>query len=367
MDIDGLLRLLNEKKGSDLHLKVGRPPMIRISGVLAPTGDERISPERIRELIYSMMTSDRVKVFESEKEIDFSYSLPGLARFRVNVFMQRGTPAAVIRMVPYSVPTVEELNLPEILKEISLKERGLILVTGATGSGKSTTLAALINHINHHRQCHIITVEDPIEFLYKDVKASICQREIGLDTRTFKEALRRILRQDPDVILIGEMRDVTTIEIALTAAETGHLVFSTLHTNDAAQSIDRIIDVFPAGQQQQVRIQLSSSLVGVVSQRLLKKAEGEGRIAAVEIMLNSPTIQKLIEEGDTTALSKTIEESATFWKMQSLNQALSKLVKDKVVTEEEALVASNNPEDLKLKFRGVSTGAPSPGEEYEFY
>lgn len=367
MDIDSLLRQLNEKKGSDLHLKVGRPPMIRISGVLTPTEQERVSPEEIKGLIYSMMTSDRIKIFETEKEIDFSYSLPGLARFRVNVFMQRGTPAAVIRMVPYLVPTVEELNLPEILKDLSLKERGLILVTGATGSGKSTTLAALINHINNNRQCHIITVEDPIEFLYKDSKASICQREIGLDTQTFKEALRRILRQDPDVILIGEMRDIITIETALTAAETGHLVFSTLHTNDAAQSIDRIIDVFPAEQQQQIRIQLSASLIGVVSQRLLKRAEGEGRIAAVEVMINSPTIAKLIEEGDTTGLSKTIEESATFWKMQSLNQALTKLVKNKIVTEEEALVASNNPEDLKLKFRGVSTGPPAPGQEYEFY
>lgn len=367
MDIDSLLRLLNEKKGSDLHLKVGRPPMIRVSGVLAPTEHERLNPDEIKGLTYSMMTSERVKIFESEKEIDFSYSLPGLARFRVNIFMQRGTPAAVIRMVPYSVPTVEELKLPEILKELCLRERGLVLVTGATGSGKSTTLAALINHVNNNRQCHIITIEDPIEFLYKDIKASVCQREIGLDTQTFKEALRRILRQDPDVILIGEMRDTTTIETALTASETGHLVFSTLHTNDAAQSIDRIIDVFPSEQQQQIRIQLSASLVGVVSQRLLKKAAGEGRIAAVEVMINSPTIQKLIEEGDTTSLSKTIEESATFWKMQTLNQALAKLVKDRVVTEEEALVASNNPEDLKLKFRGVSTGAPSPGEEYEFY
>lgn len=367
MDIDSLLKLLNKKGGSDLHLKVGRPPMIRIAGILTPTDYEKLGPEEIKGFVYSMMTSDRVKIFETEKEIDFSYSLPGVARFRANIFMQRGTPAAVIRMVPYSVPTIEELLLPEVLKKLALKERGLVLVTGATGSGKSTTLAAIINHINNNRQCHIITIEDPIEFLYRDIKASICQREIGLDTQTFTEALRRVLRQDPDVILIGEMRDVTTIETALTAAETGHLVFSTLHTNDAAQSIDRIIDVFPAEKQQQIRIQLSASLIGVISQRLLKRAEGEGRIAAVEVMINSPTIAKLIEEGNTTRLSKTIEESATFWKMQSFNQALVNLVKSKIVTEEEALIASNNPEDLKLKFRGVSTGPPAPGQEYEFY
>lgn len=355
--LNDLLNMLVERKASDLHLKVGRPPLLRIAGKVVPTELDRLTLEDIKNLLYGIMTDFQIKDFEENWEADFSYSVQDTARFRVNVFKQKGYLGAVFRVIPLRIPTIDELSLPPILKDLALKSQGLILVTGPTGSGKSTTLASLINYINLSRQCHIVTVEDPIEFIYKDNLAVINQRELGLDTKSFSQALKHVLRQDPDVILIGEMRDPETISTAITAAETGHLVMSTLHTIDAKQSIDRIIDTFPSEQQNQIRLQLSLVLCGVISQRLLKRQDGEGRVAALEIMINSPTIKKLIQEGNTAGINKAIEESVSYYRMQTLNQALVDLVKEQVITEEEAMQASNNPDEFKLNLKGIFSGA----------
>jgi twitching motility protein PilT len=357
MNIDFLLKIAGERKASDLHLKVGRPPLLRIFGRIVPTEFEKITPEMIKELVYPIMNSYQIQKFEEEWEIDFSYSLKDIARFRVNLFYQKGTIGAVFRMIPYKIPEIDELSLPPVLKDLSLKPQGLILVTGPTGCGKTTTLAAMINYINQIRECHIMTIEDPIEFVYRDNRAEINQREIGADTKSFASALKHVLRQDPDVILVGEMRDLETISTVITAAETGHLVFSTLHTNDAKQTIDRIIDSFPAHQQQQVRLQLASTLVAVISQRLVRRSDGNGRIAAIEVMINSPTIKKLIEEGNTSGINKAIESSVTYYRMQSLNQSLVKLVQDGIITEEEALSVTPNPDEFRLNLKGIFSGS----------
>lgn len=367
MELDELLHLVIERKGSDLHLKVGRPPLLRIAGKIVPTELEKLSPEHTKNLLYSIMNPYQIQKFEEEWEIDFSYGLKDLARFRVNAFFQRGVVGAVLRMIPYKIPSIDELGLPPILKDLSLKPQGLILVTGPTGCGKSTTLASMIDYINNHRQCHIITVEDPIEFIYKDQQAEINQRELGLDTKTFATALRHILRQDPDVILVGEMRDMETMATVISAAETGHLVFSTLHTIDATQSIDRIIDSFPANQQQQIRLQLSRTLQGVISQRLVRRIDGQGRCAAIEIMINSPTIRKLIEEGNISQIKKAIESSSTYYRMQTLNQSLVALVKNGIISEQEALSASGNPEEFKLNLKGIFSGSSMDRASSHYY
>lgn len=351
-----LLKMLVECHASDLYLKVARPPIFRIAGTLTPTDLPKFSPDEIMNLVYSMMNQEQIKKFVENLDMDFSYSLPGVARFRVNAFRQRGVIGCIIRAVPYEIPTVEQLGLPPVLKNLVAKTQGLILVTGPTGSGKSTTLAAMVGYINKNRNCHIITIEDPIEFLHRDDKSTIDQRELEVDTRSFREALRRALRQDPDVLLIGEMRDLETISTAVSAAETGHLVLSTLHTNDATQTIDRIIDIFPPTQQTQIRIQLSLTLLGVVSQRLLKRKDGKGRISAVEVMINSPLIKDLIEKGNTSGIRKVIESSTTYWQMQSLNQAIARLVNAGIVNIEEALSASPYPDDLKLALKGTYAG-----------
>ncbi|MEW6619943.1 MAG: type IV pilus twitching motility protein PilT [bacterium] len=351
-----LLKMLVERHASDLYLKVARPPLIRIAGILTPTDLPKLGPEDVMNLVYSMMNQEQIKKFVENLDIDFSYSLPGVARFRVNVFKQRGVIGCIIRAVPYEIPTVEQLGLPPVIKNLVAKPQGLILVTGPTGSGKSTTLAAMVGFVNKNRNCHIITIEDPIEFLHRDDKSTIDQRELDVDTKSFREALRRALRQDPDVLLIGEMRDIETMSTALSAAETGHLVLSTLHTNDATQTIDRIIDVFPTSQQTQVRIQLSLTLLGVVSQRLLRRKDEKGRIAAVEIMINSPLIKDLIEKGNTSGIRKVIESSTTYWQMQSLNQAIAKVVNIGLVTIEEALSATPYPDDLRLGLKGAHAG-----------
>jgi len=348
MQIERLLRELIERGGSDLHLKFGRPPLMRIKGELLPTEFPALSRDEIKEMLSSMLSEFQLRKLEGERELDFSYLVEGLARFRGNIFYQMGHLGAVFRVIPTRIKTVEELKLPPVLNEIVEKRQGIILVTGPTGSGKSTTLAAMIGRINEMRNEHIITIEDPVEFVHTDKKCTINQREVGSDTRSFSEALRRALRQDPDIILVGEMRDPETISIAMTAAETGHLVFSTLHTNDAKQSIDRIIDTFPPEQQHQVRMQLAMTLYAVISQRLVKTADGTGRVPVVEVMINTPTIRKLIEEDKAGMIDKVMADSSVLYKMQTMNQHLFQLVKEGVITKEDALIVSKNPNDLKI-------------------
>ena len=326
-----------DKGGSDLHLTAGLPPMIRINGELqALKGYRRLEPKDLQELIYAILTQKQREKFEEELELDVSYSLPGKARFRVNVFQQRDSLGAVMRLIPFEIKSPDQLGIPESVVEFSNLKRGLVLVTGITGSGKSTTLAALIDIINSTRHEHIMTVEDPIEFLHRHKKAVVNQREVGTDTYGFKEALKRVLRQDPDVILVGEMRDLETISTALTAAETGHLVFGTLHTQDAPQSIDRVIDVFPPHQQQQIRVQLAGTIAGVVSQQLLKTADGKGRAVAVEVLVATPAVRNLVREGKTHQIYTSMQAGGKFG-MQVMDQHLAHLVKAGKVTYETAL------------------------------
>jgi twitching motility protein PilT len=352
MSMPELLKTLHEQGGSDLHLKVGRPPLMRVRGDLVPMpAHAAVGADDVERLIDSVMNADQRARLRAERELDFSFAIPGVARFRGNVFFRMGIRGAVFRLIPAEVPTPEELGLPEVLKELALRKQGLFLVTGPTGSGKSTTLAAIIDHINRHVPGHIITLEDPIEFVYEDRMAVINQREVGADTRNFAEGLRRALRQDPNVILVGEMRDAETITTALDAAETGHLVLATLHTNDARQSIDRILDSYAPEAQQQIRMQVAKCLLAVVSQRLLKRADGRGRVAVHEIMINTPLVQKLIEEGKISALGKAIEDSVSLHRMQSLDQDLLQKIKANVITAEEALAVSRSPNDLRIALR----------------
>jgi len=310
MEILELLAKAIELKASDLHLTVASPPIIRVNGKLEKLTDTRLMPEDTQRIIHQMLTVDQINVFENKGELDFSYSYPGLGRFRVNVYKQRGSYSMALRVVSLSVPSMETLKLPVILKDLAMKQRGLILVTGPTGSGKSTTLASMIDYMNHLRSDHIITIEDPIEYLHKHDQSVINQREIGNDSHSFANALRAALRQDPDVILVGEMRDLETISTAITAAETGHLVLSTLHTVGAAKTVDRIIDVFPPHQQQQVRIQLASVIEAVISQQILPKADGTGRVAAFEIMVANTAIRNLIREGKSHQIQTVIQTGA---------------------------------------------------------
>ena len=335
-----------EGGGSDLHLTAGLPPTIRVNGELAPLkGYRKLLPKDLQEIVYSMLTQKQREIFEENLELDVSYALPGKARFRVNVFQQRDALATVMRLIPYEIKSVDDLGLPDTVKEFANLRRGLVLVTGITGSGKSTTLAALIDMINSERAEHIMTVEDPIEFLHKHKKAVVNQREVGTDTYGFGEALKRVLRQDPDVILVGEMRDLETISTALTAAETGHLVFGTLHTQDAPQSIDRMIDVFPPHQQQQIRVQISGTIAGVVSQQLLPTSDGKGRAVAAEVMVATPAIRNLVREGKTHQIYTSMQAGAKFG-MQVMDQHLAELVKRGKVTYEMGLERSHHPEEF---------------------
>jgi len=352
ISIDELLLKTLELNASDLHITTGLPPVIRLHGELRALDYPKLLPNDTRELIYSIMTQEQRDVFERNWEYDFSYSIPGKGRFRVNVYYQRGSVAAAFRTIPAKVPTIEELRLPPVVQEFAMKPRGFVLVTGPTGSGKSTTLAALINIINETRSCHIITIEDPIEFLHPHKKSVINQREVGTDTRSFANALKYALRQDPDVILIGEMRDLETIQTALTAAETGHLVFATLHTVDAPQTIDRIIDVFPPHQQQQVRIQLAGCLQGIISQQLLPTADGKGRVVACEILVATAGIRNLIREGKTHQIYTAIQTGQKYG-MQTLDMALADLVRRGWITYDTALEKCQDPQVLKQLIRGV--------------
>lgn len=333
MDIIELLSKAVELKASDLHLTVASPPILRINGKLVEVNDRRLLPEDTKRIAQQIMTPDQMMLFKKKGELDFSYAHPGLGRFRINAYKQRGSYSMAFRVVTFKVPTIEELNLPPVVIELSKKQRGLILVTGPTGSGKSTTLAAMINYMNMHRREHILTLEDPIEYLHKHNKSIVNQREIGNDTHSFANALRSALRQDPDVILVGEMRDLETISIAITAAETGHLVLSTLHTIGAAKTIDRIIDVFPPHQQQQIKVQLSTVLEGVISQQLLPKADKSGRIAAFEVMVTNPAIRNLIREGKTHQMQTVIQTGGKLG-MQTMDASLINLYRRQIINIE---------------------------------
>jgi twitching motility protein PilT len=366
MELNEILAIAMKAKGSDIHLKAGLPPIIRIDGALrAIPNAERLASNAVRDMAFGIMNERQKRIYDETFETDLSYGVPGLGRFRVNVFAQRGTVAMVLRAIPIAIPSLEMLNLPPVLKKLSLEQRGLILVTGTTGSGKSTTLASMIDYINEHRTCNIITIEDPVEYLHKDKKSLISQREVGFDTLTFGKALTSSLRQDPDVILVGEMRDYETIETALTAAETGHLVLSTLHTLDAAETINRVISVFPPFHQRQVRMQLSGILKGVVSQRLVPRADGKGRVPAVEIMIGTARIRDCIDDKEKTKqIPEAIAQGFTTYGMQSFDQSLMQLMTNNLITYEEALRQSSNPDDFALKVSGISSTSDANWDEF---
>ncbi|RKY84286.1 twitching motility protein PilT [candidate division KSB1 bacterium] len=336
MDITELLTFTKKAGGSDLHLSAGSPVMIRVHGEMRKLNIPMLTPEEIHHMIYDIIDDEQKKIFEERKELDFSRELGGIARFRVNVFQQKKGEAAVFRTIPTRVLTFEELNLPEILKDLAMKEKGLVLVTGPTGSGKSTTLAAIIDYINKNKRGHIITIEDPIEFVHESHMCLVNQRELGTNTHSFANALRSALREDPDVVLVGEMRDLETISLAITAAETGHLVFGTLHTSSAAKTVDRVIDVFPPEQQAQIRAMFAESIEGVIAQKLLRRKDKKGRCAALEVMLGTPAIRNLIREGKTFQIPSMIQTGQAIG-MQSMDQALKKLVTEGLVDKEEAL------------------------------
>jgi twitching motility protein PilT len=346
LNVDDLLRLLLDREGSDLHLTAGSPPGLRIRGEIHPVENcDPLTPKDTQDLILALLSEEQRRRFDAELELDFAYSIPGLSRFRCNVFQQRNSMGAVFRCIPLSIPTIDDLRLPKICRFLAERPRGLVLVTGPTGSGKSTTLAAMIDHINATRPVHIVTLEDPIEFMHRNKRAYVNQREIGADTRSFASALRRVLRQDPDVILVGEMRDLETISAAITAAETGHLVLATLHTTGGPETVDRIIDVFPPHQQQQIRMQLSATLEGVLSQVLLQSADGASRVMAMEIMLGVPAISNLIREGKTHQMP-TIIYGAQSIGMQTLDQDIKRLLQAGLITFDEAISKAKEPREL---------------------
>jgi twitching motility protein PilT len=367
MNLNDLLKMTFEKRASDLHLKVGVPPILRIDGRLVPIETEkRTTQEDALNIALSIMNPIQKTRFKEKNELDMAYAVPGLGRFRVNVFQQRGSVGMVFRQVPAKILTFEDLMLPTVLQKIANEQRGLILVTGTTGSGKSTTLAAMIDYINTVRTANIITIEDPIEFLHRDKKSIVNQREIGSDTFSFSDALRSSLRQDPDVILVGEMRDFETISTALTAAETGHLVLSTLHTLDAAETINRIITVFPPYQQKQVRMQLASVIKGIISQRLVAKADGSGRVPAVEVLLGTLSIREaIIDDTKTRQVPSIIAQGLTHYGMQTFDQSLLMLYKKGYITYDEALMTASNPDDFALKVKGIQSTSDMALEEEE--
>jgi twitching motility protein PilT len=367
MQIDDLLRLAVERKASDLHLKVGNFPYLRVDGSLVPMTElKRLAAEDMLNMAFSMMTNRQKQKFKESAELDLAYGVAGLGRFRVNVFQQRGNVGMVLRVVPTKIRSFEELNLPRVIYKICEERRGLVLVTGTTGSGKSTTLASMIDRINATRNDHIITVEDPIEYLHRDKKGIVNQREIEVDTHNFSVALRAALRQDPDVILVGEMRDLETISTALLAAETGHLVFSTLHTLDAVETIQRIIAVFPPPEQKQIRLQLAATIKAVVSQRLVRKSDEIGRVPAVEVLVATAFVRDCIINPDKTRLIReAISAGTSQYGMQTFDQSLYDLHKAGLITFDEALNNASNPDDFKLRVQGIRSTADTAREEMQ--
>jgi len=365
MHVNDLLKIAVERGASDLHLKVGSYPMLRLRGALTPaTEDHRLDHEEMMAFAAAVLPTGMREKFKDNHEVDLAYSVAGLGRFRCNTFQQRGTIGMIFRVIPMRVQTIDQLLLPEVLKKVAAEERGLVLVTGTTGSGKSTTLAAMLDEINATRTTHIMTVEDPIEYLHRDKMSIISQREIGVDTTSFSQALRSALRQDPDVILVGEMRDFETIETALLAAETGHLVFSTLHTVDATETINRIVAVFPPHHQQQIRIQLAGVLKAVVSQRLIPRADGAGRAPAVEVMITTSYIKDAILDKDKTKLIPgAIAQGTSQYGMQTFDQSIYRLYEKSIITAEEALRWASNVDEFKLRMAGITTTGDSAREE----
>jgi twitching motility protein PilT len=351
LDLSELLTFTTKKGASDLHLKPMRPPLLRLKGKMVPVKTEPLTPAQIEEMVLAILTPMQKKKLENNLSVDIGYGLQGVARFRANVYTQRGSYAAAFRRIPYKLPTIDELELPEVIRTFAHYPAGLVIVTGPTGSGKSTTLASVMREITEKRPVHVVTIEDPIEYLLSDGMAAVSQREVGTDTPSFQEALKNMMRQDPDVIMVGEMRDWETMQTAITAAETGHLVFSTLHTNNAAQSIDRLIDSCPANQQKQVRGQLSLVLRAIVSMKLIEKSDGEGLTPVIEVMINSPKVAKHIEAGETKDILEEIESSVGYYRMQSMNQSLLALLVNKKIGYDKAMELSTDPEDLSLKLR----------------
>jgi twitching motility protein PilT len=367
MHINDLLKIAVERKASDLHLKVGAFPVIRIDGTLIPLADmRRLMQEDTIAMAFSIMSARQKEKFKNNFEIDIAYNVPNLGRFRCNIFQQRGTVGLVLRVIPAKILSIKDLLLPPVLEKICQEQRGLVLCTGTTGSGKSTTLAAMIDHINSTRNEHIMTVEDPIEFLHRDKKSIVNQREVDVDTKGFSLALRSALRQDPDVILVGEMRDYETIETALTAAETGHLVFSTLHTLDATETVNRIIAVFPPHQQKQIRLQLGAVLKAAISLRLMPRADGLGRVPAAEILIRTNYVRECIENKEKTKYIKdAIQQGTSQYGMQTFDQSLYSLYKSGLITLEEALKRSTNPNEFKLKIQGIQSTSDLAREEMD--
>ena len=367
MELNEILQVALRGGASDIHLKAGLPPMFRVDGALVPLKDgRRLPPEEIVGMAFGIMNDYQKEKFKQTNEVDLAYGVPGLGRFRVNVFQQRGTLGVVLRVIPFKIQTIEQLMLPKVLEKIAGEQRGLVLVTGTTGSGKSTTLAAMIDQINATETCHIMTIEDPIEFLIRDKRSIVNQREVGVDTMSFGQALKSALRQDPDVILVGEMRDLETIETALTAAETGHLVMSTLHTLDATETINRIISAFPPYQQKQVRLQLGAVLKAVISQRLVPRADGKGRVPAIEVLLATARVRELIEDKDRTKeIPDAIAQGHVSYGMQTFDQSLMWLLRAGHISYEEALRQATNPDDFALRVSGVSGTSDSQWDNFE--
>ncbi len=347
-----------QQSGSDLLLKVGRPPTIRVNGDLASLAMAAVRPEELKALAEQIMTPRQIREFSEHKEADFAIGVPGVGRFRTNIYQQRGTLAFAFRAIPYEVKAIHELNLPEVLETIALKPRGLVLVTGVTGSGKSTALAAMINHLNRHKRVNVITIEDPIEFLHRDQMSNISQREVGSDTLSFDAALRHVLRQDPDVILLGEIRDIETLDTALKAADTGHLVFSTLHTTDASQTVNRVLSFYPPHQHQEIRMLLSTALTAIISLRLVPRADGKGRVPAAEVLINTAAVAESLRDiNKALSIPDLITDGTIPYRMQSFDQSLMQWYNDEVIAYESAMFYSTNPSEFALRASGVHSAS----------